>query len=176
MANPLTAGQTDFYKTMSPSYNGKIIESMFTVRSNEQHKAIKSPVASLFSMSSMRGFEPYVDECTDIFASTMRELEGQPLELAEWLQWYAFDVIASVTFQRRFGFMEERKDINGMIAGIEEGLGAVKILGQFPELDGVAKLIFRFLLRLLNRKDPLVGFLEVRTICKHEGGFSRLIQ
>jgi hypothetical protein len=146
---------------MAPMYGGKIIESMFTVRSNEQHKAIKAPVAAFFSMSNMRNYETYVDECTEIFISTMHELEGQTLELAEWLQWYAFDVIASVTFQRRFGFLEERKDINGMIHGIEEGLGAIKFLGQYPELDGIAKVIFRSLLRLLNRKDPLVGFLEV---------------
>ncbi|KAF1818617.1 putative P450 monooxygenase [Dissoconium aciculare CBS 342.82] len=153
--------KTDFYKTMAPMYGGKIIESMFTVRSNEQHKAIKAPVAAFFSMSNMRNYETYVDECTEIFISTMHELEGQTLELAEWLQWYAFDVIASVTFQRRFGFLEERKDINGMIHGIEEGLGAIKFLGQYPELDGIAKVIFRSLLRLLNRKDPLVGFLEL---------------
>ena len=140
------------------------MDSMFTVRSNEQHKAIKSPVAALFSMSGMRAYEPYVDECTEIFTSTMHEMKGQPFDLAIWLQWYAFDVIASITFQRRFGFMEEKKDIGGMIGGIDEGLSAIKILGQYPELDGVAKMVFRFFLGLTGRKDPLVGFLEVSPI------------
>jgi hypothetical protein len=51
-----------------------------------------------------------------------------------WLQWYAFDVIGSITFQRRFGFMEERKDVDGMIDALDKGLFYGGIVSQVPAL------------------------------------------
>ncbi|KAL5366583.1 cytochrome P450 [Aspergillus floccosus] len=41
-----------------------------------------------------------------------------PVDLHTWLQWYGCDVIGAITFQERFGFMEERKDVRGMIGAI----------------------------------------------------------
>jgi hypothetical protein len=75
-----------------------------------------------------------MDECSDIFLKTMRELSGSPIDLGVWLQWYAFDVIGAITFQQRFGFMEQRKDVRDMIAGLEFGLWYGSLVGQIPEL------------------------------------------
>ena len=47
---------------------------------------------------------------------------------------YAFDVIGAITFNRTFGFMEERRDIQDIIAGIEGGLWYGSLCGQVPEL------------------------------------------
>ena len=63
----------------------------------------------------------------------MKDLEGQTIDLGEWVQWYAFDVIAAITFNRRFGFMEERQDIGHMIGDIESVLRYSAIIGQIPE-------------------------------------------
>ncbi|EXJ66931.1 uncharacterized protein A1O5_10126 [Cladophialophora psammophila CBS 110553] len=126
--------KTDFYNTMSPSYQGKPMPSVFTERDPIAHRNLKRPVAQLFGMTNMRNYEPYADECTGIFIDAMRDLEGQPVDLSAWVQWYAFDVIASMTFQRRFGFLEERRDINNMIGDLDGGLHYVKIIGQYPEL------------------------------------------
>ncbi|KAF5636266.1 pisatin demethylase cytochrome P450 [Fusarium tjaetaba] len=103
---------------------------MFTERNPSIHKALKGSVAQIFSMTNMRNFEVYADECSAIFLDAMRDLEGQRLDLAHWLQWYAFDVIGSITFQRRFGFLERRYDVDEMISKINDGLELVKIIGQ----------------------------------------------
>lgn len=58
---------------------------------------------------------------------------NQIVDLGIWLQWYAFDVIGAITFRRKFGFMEERRDIHDIIAGIEGGLWYGCICGQLPE-------------------------------------------
>lgn len=63
----------------------------------------------------------------------MKDLEGQPVDLGAWLQWYAFDVIGAITFQRRFGFMEKREDVLGMIEGIDGALWYGATIGQVPE-------------------------------------------
>lgn len=165
--------KTDFYKTMVPSYNGVPIDSMFTARDPAIHKSLKTPVASLFAMSNMRNYEPYVDECTQLFSDAMRDLEGQTVDLAVWLQWYAFDVIAGLTFQRRFGFLEQRKDVKDMIGQLDAGLDSVRVLGQYPVLDSPAKWLLQHVLPLLGRYSPLVKFVEVsrwNVVVHHDSG------
>ena len=49
-------------------------------------------------------------------------------------QWYAFDVITSITFSNRLGFMENEMDINNIIAAIEGRLMYNGIIGQVPSL------------------------------------------
>ncbi|KAG5765521.1 hypothetical protein H9Q72_006408 [Fusarium xylarioides] len=121
--------KTPFYTTMSLMYQGQRMDSMFTERNPNVHKVLKGSVAQIFSMTNMRNFEVYADECNAIFLDAMRDLEEQRLDLADWLQWYAFDVIGSITFQRRFGFRERRHDVDKMINKINHGLEFVKIIG-----------------------------------------------
>ncbi|KIX01166.1 uncharacterized protein Z518_08891 [Rhinocladiella mackenziei CBS 650.93] len=64
----------------------------------------------------------------------MTDLVGKPVDLGTWLQWYAFDAIGAITFSSRFGFMEERRDIENMIEGIDFGLFYAGIVGQIPFL------------------------------------------
>jgi hypothetical protein len=146
---------------MVPLYNGIPVDSMFTARDPAIHKALKTSVASLFAMSNMRNYEPYVDECSQLFIDAMRDLEGQTVDLAVWLQWYAFDVIAGLTFQRRFGFLEQRKDVNDMIQQLDHGLDSLRVIGQYPALDGPAKWLLQHVLPLMGRYDPLVEFVNV---------------
>ena len=108
--------QSSFYDTMTPEYQNALMPSLFTRRDSTHHKTLKRSVASKLSMSSIRTLEPLVDECTSIFLSSMQDLEGQRIDLRTWLQWYAFDVIGMITFNRRFGFIEEKKDAMNMIA------------------------------------------------------------
>ncbi|USP80377.1 UbiH, 2-polyprenyl-6-methoxyphenol hydroxylase and related FAD-dependent oxidoreductase [Curvularia clavata] len=64
----------------------------------------------------------------------MADLQGEIVDLGAWVQWYAFDVIGEITFKQRFGFKEQRKDINNTIAGIETGLVYASLVGQIPSL------------------------------------------
>jgi cytochrome P450 len=109
------------------------MDSLFSTRDPAYHSALKKPVAQLFSMTNMKNYEPHADECTAIFLHSMRDLQGTPVDLAIWLQWYAFDVIGNITFQRKFGFMEQRRDVDDMILGLDHGLKYVKVVGQFPD-------------------------------------------
>ena len=139
---------------------------MFTARDPAYHKALKTPVAQLFSMTNMRYYEPYVDECSAIFLKSMKDLQGQPVDLAIWLQWYAFDVIASLTFQRRFGFMEGRKDVDNLISGLDAGLRYIGVVGQYPGwhrfLMGNRLLMTTLTTLIPSLPDPLNRFMEVR--------------
>ncbi|KAJ5654540.1 cytochrome P450 [Penicillium lividum] len=107
---------------------------MFSVRDPVAHQALRRPVAQKFSMSSIKTLELFADECTRIFIDAMRDLEGEMVDLGVWLQWYAFDVIGAITFQRRFGLMEKREDVQSMIRGLEAGLHYAGIVSQVPFL------------------------------------------
>ena len=149
---------------MAPFYKDERLDSLFTARDPGYHQALKKPVAQLFSMTNMRNYEPHADECTAIFTEAMRDLQGQPVDLAIWLQWYAFDVIGNITFQRRFGFMEQRRDVDQIIEGIDGGLQYVKIIGQFPAwhpwLFG-SKMLRSILPKIVPLPDTMGKFMNV---------------
>ncbi|KAF9891574.1 hypothetical protein FE257_003585 [Aspergillus nanangensis] len=124
--------KSGFYDAFSPIYENEHMPSMFSIRDPCQHQALRRPVAQKFSMSSIKSMEPLADECTKIFVNAMKSLAEERVDLGVWLQWYAFDVIGAITFQHRFGFMEERKDIRGMIGALDMGLQYAALAGQVP--------------------------------------------
>ncbi|KAF5610572.1 cytochrome p450 oxidoreductase [Fusarium tjaetaba] len=126
--------KSSFYDVFTPIYKDSPMPSMFSVREPAHHQALRRPVAQKFSMSSIKAMEVFADECCDIFMSSMKELQGTDVDLGEWLQWYAFDVISAITFHRRFGFMEQRKDVELMIGDISSALEIGIMIGQVPSL------------------------------------------
>ena len=164
----------------SPHLDGSLMASMFSTRDPAYHQALRRPVSQKFSMSSIKSLEPVTDECTDIFIQGMKDLEGTAVDLGVWLQWYAFDVIGAITFQRRFGFMEKRTDIQGMIGALETGLQYGSIIGQIPELHGylLGNLWVTGFLKaqpFVTVPDPLRSFVEVgKTLHRRMRDLTRL--
>ena len=107
---------------------------VFSVRDELRHRAIKRPVANAYSMSSLKELEPMNDDCSAIFTRKLEGLVGQDIDLGRWVHWYAFDVISSITFSNRLGFMERERDVNDIIAAIEGRLVYNSIVGQAPGL------------------------------------------
>ena len=58
-------------------------------------------------MTSMMELEPYVQQTINVLFRRMREYAdaARPMDLAPWLQWFAFDNIGEITFGKRFGFV-----------------------------------------------------------------------
>ncbi|KOS22719.1 Pisatin demethylase [Escovopsis weberi] len=107
-------------------------------------------------MSSIKAMEPFADECTEIFIRSMIEMQGEAIDLGMWLQWYAFDVISAITFRRRLGFMEQKRDIENMIHDIAEGFEFTAIVGQIPQT------LLSDLLRARTWLAHYIPFLEPR--------------
>lgn len=72
-------------------------------------------------MTSVVKSEPLIDVCIELFMERMNEFahQGQSVDLATWLQWYAFDVIGELYFSSMFGFMRERTDYRDYIASLD---------------------------------------------------------
>ena len=87
-------------------------------------------------MTSLVSYEPYADECADIFAQRLEEFAnaGTAVDLRYWFQCYAFDVIGMITYAKRFGFLDAGEDIGGVIRQIEDFFLYGALVGIYPSL------------------------------------------
>jgi len=100
---------------------GGALPAVFNTRDEKLHKQIKNPIAPLFSLSNVITYEPFVDK---VLAVMIEQLDkrcantGEPFDFGLWLQFFAFDVMGTLTFSKRYGFLETGKDVGGMLETI----------------------------------------------------------
>lgn len=113
---------------------GKTNFTLFGDQDIRRHADSRRRVQNVYSMSSVMSYETYVDQCADMFAQRLAEIAkaGRPVNLAYWLQAYAFDVIACITFGGRFGFLDAGEDIQGMMGQLHEIVRYSSMVGIFP--------------------------------------------
>lgn len=82
-------------------------------------------------MTSLVSYETFVDECADVFAQRLQEMAdtGKVVNMSHWLQCYAFDVIACITYGSRFGFLDRGDDIRGMMNDLHAVLRYSTLVG-----------------------------------------------
>ncbi|KAK6383773.1 hypothetical protein LTS17_003065 [Exophiala oligosperma] len=123
----------------------------------EGHAATKRLLSASYSMSSVNELDEFVQRPVDKLLSRFEEFSrsGQPMNLADWLQWFAFDVIGEVSFSKQFGFLDAGKDVDDTLKAIDETLWSGIVIAELPELDAIRKsFVFRHL--------PLVGGYDTR--------------
>ena len=78
--------------------------------------------------------EPGVNLCTQIFLDKLGSYadrkESLGLGLDAWLQYYSFDVVGEFVFAKKLGFLEEGRDVDGMIQAIQGMLVYASIYGS----------------------------------------------
>ena len=100
---------------------GGALPAVFNTRDEALHKKLKTPIAPLFSMSSVLRLEPFVDQVLEVFFRQLdtRFIEpGMTCDFTDWLQYFAFDFMGTLTFSKRYGFLDKGKDVNDMLATI----------------------------------------------------------
>lgn len=115
------APQSDFYRSLMPYTRGGSLTAVFNCRDEDLHKHLKSPIAPIFSVSNIVSFEIYVDQVLKVLCEQIDHRFAQTQKscnLTDYLQYFAFDVMGTLTFSKRYGFIEAGKDINGMLGTI----------------------------------------------------------
>jgi len=127
MFHLLTAMQTQFYPVQNNVIAGRRIQSLFSTVDEDYHARFRRCVNNAFAMSSLVSYEPLVDSTTKVFLEqTLRRFcgpEGGVCNFAQWLQFYAFDVIGEMTWSKRLGFIETNEDVDGITTNITESFG-----------------------------------------------------
>ncbi|CAG8983309.1 hypothetical protein HYALB_00007437 [Hymenoscyphus albidus] len=148
--------KSDFYLVQQSVSNGHPLPSLFSSISESWHAQFRRCVNSAFSMSTLIQYEPFVDSTTELFLSQTEKIFAKTSEacnFSQWLQFYAFDVIGEITYSKRHGFVEENRDIDGIIKYLAGLFDYVAPIGQIPMLD---KLFLKNPLYLLAAKHGLI--------------------
>ncbi|KAL4931703.1 cytochrome P450 [Aspergillus undulatus] len=130
--------KSDFYRTLAPYTNGTSLPAVFNTRDETLHKMIKSPIAPLFSLSNVLPLESFVDDTIQVMVEQLdrRFAEtNQTFDLADWLQFFAFDVMGTLTFSKRYGFLEQGRDVDGMLGTIWTFMTTAAPMTQIPWFD-----------------------------------------
>lgn len=111
-------------------------ETVFTTRNIEYHRNLRKKYALHYSMSTLIGYEGFVDNCGALLIKKLRSISEprRPIDLGEWLAYYAWDVIGSITYSKPYGFLERGEDVNGLVAAGDRRRPYNTLVGIFPKV------------------------------------------
>lgn len=107
-------------------------------RDEKVHGEQRKLVARAYSLESMIQLEPRVDETVQTLLNKFDELKGQTIDLAQWFQLFAFDIIGSISFSRPYGYIA---------AGDDDGMFA-KLKATFKSIAWLTRALWVFRLHL----------------------------
>jgi cytochrome P450 len=117
----------------------------------------RRPVAHAYSLSSLKGYEPYIDDMIQTLVNVLDQHveNGSPINMSDWLHYCkysiliqqtqhidnsgSFDVISKLTFGEPIGFMSHGGDFNGMIKSQKAIFRYIGIVNNMPTLDALLK-------------------------------------
>lgn len=69
------------------------------MQDNQAHGAERRKLASMYSMSTLVSYEPYVDNCIAVLCQRLDGLaqSQESFSMSSWMQYFAFDVIGEIT-------------------------------------------------------------------------------
>ena len=73
-------------------------------------------------MTALVRYETTVNDVLELFLDKTEKIyvkSSKTCNFSQWLQFFAFDAIGQITYSRRHGFIDEEKDIDGIIQFLE---------------------------------------------------------
>jgi len=104
---------------------------LFAERDERIHGEQRRLVSRPYSMEALRDYETYIDDAVQVFLDNMSERQHKVVDIGNWVQLFAFDVIGEITFSKRFGFMDAAQD-DGSFEQINGALRSAAWVGQIP--------------------------------------------
>ena len=94
--------------------------NLFSTRDPEYHRIEKRKGGHAYWLPSLLQSEGAIDSCINLFMDRLSQKSAEgPVDLGVWLQYFAFDVVGEMTFASKLGFLEQGKDVDGMMKAIE---------------------------------------------------------
>jgi hypothetical protein len=125
--------------TLQP-YNPKkgSLQAIFNTPDENVHKQLKTPIANFFTLNNVPSYEGRVDEVLEVLQEKLESRfigHDQVFELGSWVQFFAFDVMGTLTFSKRYGFLDTGKDVGRMLGTIRDFMRTAAPMTQIPWLD-----------------------------------------
>ncbi|OCT48003.1 benzoate 4-monooxygenase cytochrome P450 [Cladophialophora carrionii] len=137
--------------------------ALVSIKDEKTHGMYRRPIAHAYSLSSLKGYEPYIDQMIEKLIGELdkHDADGTPINMTRWLQYWAFDVMSKISFGEPIGFLDHGDDFNGMIQAQRENFRYISVANNFPFLDTLTK---RNPLLKLFKKKPSMFFTFARRV------------
>lgn len=105
-------------------------ESMFNMQDHKVHAYFRKIAAGPYAFSNIKKMEPLIDSNIAKWVGKLDELyvqgggdgDDKVFDFSPWAVYMAYDIISEVGFGAPFGFIEQAKDVEGLIQGFHDGL------------------------------------------------------
>lgn len=107
---------------------------LFTTQNEGIHRNLKQPIASIYSMTNLVGFEPFVDSTIRFFWEQIDSKfvgTNDVCDFSTWLQAFAFDVMGEITVSKRLGFLAEDKSVTGLMSSLWDHFQYAAVVSLF---------------------------------------------
>ena len=139
----LSLHQSKFYVTLQPyTPKGGSLHAVFNTPDENIHKQLKTPIANFFAANNVLSYEGRVDEVLAVLEGKLDSKyigHNQVFELSSWMQYFAFDVMGTLTFSKRYGFLDTGKDVGRMLGNIKDFMRTAAPWTQIPQLDAILR-------------------------------------
>ena len=109
--------------------------NLFTTLDIDHNTRRRREAAALYQMSALQSIEYQVDDTIAVLFQKLDSFakEKKKIDLAQWIQFFTFDAIGALTFNKRIGFLEEGVDIADIQATIHTYSRYGAVMGVFGE-------------------------------------------
>lgn len=115
-----------FYPVAAAAGGGHYLYSMFSTVDERWHDRLRKSLNWIFTPQAVASYETLLDQTEVLF---LRQLgsrfasgeengafrTGAAFDLSQWFSFFTFDFIGDLTYNRRYGFLREGRDIDGII-------------------------------------------------------------
>ncbi|KAI8946322.1 cytochrome P450, partial [Xylaria longipes] len=131
--------KSGIYGILQPRFEGSDLHNVFSTQDAEYHAALKRTMGTLYTTTAVSGLEYHLDDCTRLFLSKMNDILGSEksakVDMAAWLQYYAFDSLGAVNFSQMLGFLESGTDVDGICHLDHEQMMYFAVWGQITPIE-----------------------------------------
>lgn len=129
------------YRANDALINGQRISNIFNTDDNVWHDKQIRPIRNLWTMTKVLEQERAIDET---ISKLVHKLEtrfvdggnsGHMCMMDKWMGYFAWDVTANISFGRHYGFIDQEKDVDSLIADSTKGLYYFAPVSQIPWVD-----------------------------------------
>ncbi|KAJ9137166.1 cytochrome P450 [Pleurostoma richardsiae] len=108
--------------------------SFFAATDIKVHRHLRSRVSSAYSMTAILSMEPLVQEVLALNLKRLTEFadKQEVVYIDKWANYFTFDVVGQLAMGGMIGFLEEGRDVNGIIRSIHDGFWVMANMGNVP--------------------------------------------
>ncbi|KIX95527.1 uncharacterized protein Z520_08647 [Fonsecaea multimorphosa CBS 102226] len=153
--------KSDFYSMWQNPNIGNFPDH-FSQRDEKTHAERRRIISHVYSLTNILRSEQYIDNCSNLFMQRMEAYAdaGEIVNLGEWLQWYAFDVVGELFFGKMFGFMQESHDHENFIASLDLLLPFLSVTSVIPSYLRTLLAVSAFMFPKVRRAFEAIGTIE----------------